>query len=79
MFPLFIYSVIVKRMDLEIFENKNNVLNNDFSKELEKSILKSNISYSIDRFEGEYAICENRETKEFINLSLIHISEPTRH
>ncbi|HIT71407.1 MAG TPA: DUF3006 domain-containing protein [Candidatus Scatovivens faecipullorum] len=55
-------------MDLEFFENKKNVLNNDFSKELEKSILKSNISYSIDRFEGEYAICENRETKEFINI-----------
>ncbi len=55
-------------MDLELFENKKNISNSDFSKELEKSISKTSISYSIDRFEGEFAICENRETKEFINI-----------
>lgn len=55
-------------MDLEISENRKNVSNNDFSKELENYIAKTPISYSIDRFEGEFAVCENRETKEFINI-----------
>lgn len=55
-------------MDLDFFENKKNISNNEFIKKIENSISKNSISYSIDRFEGEYAICENRETKEFINL-----------
>lgn len=32
---------------------------------LEKNI---NVEFSIDRFEGEFAICENKQTNEMINI-----------
>lgn len=28
----------------------------------------NNITYSIDRFEGDFAVCENRQTGEFVNI-----------
>ena len=31
------------------------------------------VEYTIDRFEGEYAICENRETEELTNISITKI------
>lgn len=56
-------------MNLNIENNKsNNNLNNSFSKELKKSIEKIS-HFSIDRFEGEFAICENKETNEMININ----------
>ena len=57
-------------MILEI--NKNNKKNNSetFSSELNNYIKKSNSTFSIDRFENNFAICENRETSEFINIPL---------
>jgi len=56
-------------MNLEInntLDNKSS--KNSFSEELENYIKKTNTSFSIDRFEGDFAICENRETNEMINI-----------
>lgn len=53
-------------MDLNI---ENNTINNNdsFSNELKKCIEKP-ILFSIDRFEGIFAVCENIETNEIINI-----------
>lgn len=32
--------------------------------------MESNLRYSIDRFEGEFAVCENLETGEMINIRI---------
>lgn len=56
-------------MDLEISKNEKNITSNtSFSKELENYISKENDSFSIDRFEEEFAVCENRKTNEMINI-----------
>lgn len=64
-------------MDLEINnslkETKNNSKN--FSSELTNYINKTNSTFSIDRFEGDFAICENRETGEFINIPIKNLPE----
>lgn len=54
-------------MDLNIENNKKNVIDNSFSKELRNSIEK-NILFSIDRFEGNFAVCENQSTNEIVNI-----------
>lgn len=55
-------------MNLNIENNNKITINNSFSKELKKSIEKTSY-FSIDRFEGEFAICENKETSEIININ----------
>lgn len=54
-------------MNLNIENNNKTNINNSFSKELKKSIEKKS-HFSIDRFEGEFAICENKETNEMVNI-----------
>lgn len=55
-------------MDLEINNNKN--INNidNFSNELRKHLEKTVTTFSIDRFEGNFAVCENLNTGEFVNI-----------
>lgn len=55
-------------MDLEISNLEKNINNDSFSKELNNHINKSNSTYSVDRFEGEFAICENIQTGEMVNI-----------
>ncbi len=56
-------------MDLEINNNQNkNTIPNDFSNELKKHLQKVNNTFSVDRFEGEFAVCENRQTGELVNI-----------
>lgn len=55
-------------MNLEISNTEKNVNNTNFSKELNKYLEFENKLFSIDRFEGEFAVCENRETGEIINI-----------
>lgn len=50
-------------MDLEISDSERKINNDSFSKELNKGL-----TYSIDRFEGEFAVCENRQTGEMVNI-----------
>ena len=51
----------------KLLENKNGSLNN-MDIELSKKLGK--VSYfTIDRFENNFAVCENRETSEFVNIS----------
>ncbi len=52
-------------MDLEI-SNKQKNINSSFSKELENHLKCA--KFSIDRFEGNFAVCENLETGEIINI-----------
>lgn len=62
-------------MNLDI--NNDNRKNNleDFSNELNKYIEKTNSTFSVDRFEGNFAVCENRQTGEFINIPLANLPE----
>ncbi len=56
-------------MNLEINNNLNPIDNSyELSSELHNHI-KNHVQYSIDRFEGDFAVCENLSTGEFINIS----------
>lgn len=55
-------------MNLDFYENRNNNFKSNFSKDLENHISKTNLSFSIDRFEGNFAVCENLQTHEMINI-----------
>ena len=64
-------------MDLEIFNDiqekitdmKNEIKQNNTSEEMELAKKLDAIEeYSVDRFEGEYAILENRKTNEIKNV-----------
>lgn len=55
-------------MDLEISNIKKNKDNSSFSNNLENYIRSNNLKLSVDRFEGEFAICENLQTGEMIDI-----------
>ena len=64
-------------MDLEIFNHiqekmtdmKNEIKQNNTSEEMELAKKLDAIEeYSVDRFEGEYAVLENRKTNEIKNV-----------
>ena len=64
-------------MDLEIFNDiqekmtdmKNEIKQNNTSEEMELAKKLDAIEeYSVDRFEGEYAVLENRETNEIKHI-----------
>lgn len=52
-------------MDLEI-SNETKKINDSFSEELENHL--TNSKFSVDRFEGNFAVCENLETGEIVNI-----------
>lgn len=55
-------------MNLEInHEPDKKVSSNSFSKELNNYINRT-ITFSIDRFEGNFAVCENTQTNKIINI-----------
>ncbi len=53
-------------MDLNI-ENDIVSNSNSFSNEL-KNCIEKPVLFSIDRFEGKFAVCENIKTNEMINI-----------
>lgn len=55
-------------MDLEISNIKKNKDNSSFSNNLENYIRSNNLKLSVDRFEGDIAICENLQTGEMIDV-----------
>lgn len=55
-------------MNLDIENYNNNLFDNDFSNNLKTHLEKTNTTFSIDRFEENYAVCENLKTGEFINI-----------
>lgn len=58
-------------MELNTNNNSSNIISN-FSNEL-NTFLETNIdgaTFTIDRIEGEIAICENRKNKKMINIHL---------
>ena len=62
-------------MNLDINnDNQKNTLENFYS-ELNNYIEKTKTTFSVDRFEGNFAVCENRETGEFIDIPLSELPE----
>jgi len=50
----------------------------DFANELESRLKNmSKEKYTVDRFEGEFAVCENRETKQIKNIKKEELPENT--
>lgn len=63
-------------MILDINDNKKQNPNSDnFSSELNNYIQKTNSTFSIDRFENNFAVCENRETGEMVNIPITNLPE----
>lgn len=70
----------VIKIDLDLLDSRHN---NIFSKAKDilnsiSTIIQNNIknsnSFVIDRFEGNFAICENLKTKEIINIPISKLS-----
>lgn len=56
-------------MILEINDNnKKNNNSEEFSSELNNYIQKTETIFSIDRFEGDFAVCENKQTGEMLSI-----------
>lgn len=56
-------------MILEIDDNnKKNNNSEEFFSELNNYIQKTETTFSVDRFEGDFAVCENRKTGEMITI-----------
>lgn len=64
-------------MDLNIESNKIFQSNNSFSHELKNQIEKTTF-FSIDRFEGDFAICENKSTGEMVNIKKSLLPESSK-
>jgi maltodextrin utilization protein YvdJ len=58
---------LIKSVGVEV--GKSDFINN-LIKELENKLknMEEGQQITIDRFEGEYAVCENRQTNEMINI-----------
>lgn len=61
-------------MDLNI-ENNKKQNNNSLSNELRNLSIEKSILFSIDRFEGDFAVCENIGTNEIVNININSISK----
>ena len=63
-------------------QDKKFISNNNFIKEiktfLNNNTLNNTTFYSIDRFIGNFAICENQTTGEFINIPKILIPKQSK-
>lgn len=60
-------------MFLEIDNNDKKNNSKDFSSELNNYIEKTKTKFSVDRLEGTFAVCENHETGEFIDIPLAEL------
>lgn len=47
---------------------KDNTMINNFIKEMEAKLKMDTKEYTIDRFEGDIAVCEDRENNKMINI-----------
>lgn len=63
---------LAKSIGTEITNNKNNITNTLINERL-NSMEKNITQYTIDRIEGEFAVCEKRDNKEMINIKLIDL------
>lgn len=63
-------------------ENNHRELANKLIEELKKGLEimenSDNIEYTIDRIEEDIAVCENRQTKEIINIKVGELPEDIR-
>ena len=62
-------------MILEIDNNDKKNNSEDFHSELNNYIEKTETTFSVDRFEGNFAVCENRITGDFINIPISELPE----
>lgn len=49
-------------------DTEKNINNDSFSKKLNDNLNLNNSTFSVDRFEGEFAVCENKKTGEMVNI-----------
>ena len=64
----------------ELFHNlssRNENKNSNFIDELEKSVKKETL-FTLDRFEGEFAVLENRTNGEMLNIEASLISKDAK-
>lgn len=64
-------------MELNIENNAENFSNNSFSNELKNKLEKTTF-FSIDRFEDDFAICENKTTGEMVNINKSILPESSK-
>lgn len=64
-------------MELNIKNNAENFSNNSFSNELKNKLEKTTF-FSIDRFEDDFAICENKTTGEMVNIKKSLLPESSK-
>lgn len=57
--------------------SRNEIKNSKFIKELENAVIKEPL-FTLDRFEGEYAVLENRANCEMINVSTNSVSKDAK-
>lgn len=65
----------MNNLNSNFFNNSINSFLNEIKKVL--SSYNSNI-FTIDRFENDFAVCENRKTKEFINIPVSKIPKDSK-
>lgn len=60
---------LAKSVGKELIQNNQNLVSN-FIKEMEEKLQNMNDikEYTVDRFEGNIAVCEDRDTKEMLNI-----------
>lgn len=62
---------LAKSVGRELFQDNQNFVSN-FIKEMEGKLQNMNEikEYTIDRLEGNIAVCEDRDTKEMVNIKI---------
>ena len=68
------------KIEVNLFKNKNdNDIRsewiNSFIKQLTERLKIMENEFIVDRFEGEYAVCENTKTKEMCNIEIEKLPE----
>ena len=73
------FNDLVKAIDTE---KEHSSIINTFIKELEEGLKimndKEMQEYTVDRFEGNIAVCENRKTKEILNVNKENLPQEAR-
>ena len=61
--------------NLDIVQQDFKKFVNSFIKELENKLKNMNKEYTVDRIEGDFVVCENRENGQIVNLKKENLPE----
>lgn len=64
---------LVKSIGQELAQDKNFI--NNFINEMEVKLNKMDVEYTIDRFEGDIAVCEDRNNNKMIEIMKENLPE----